>query len=124
MAEAKDIFDNVVLKYTTEQAEDDGYLFDVSKLNEKWKKGLFNYVTSNLLSKGYLEENKINTANLVDLLNQALQIVKKKSNDFKEFDYFFAGNIELPCGKKQQIFIEDVFLLFHNILLFKLSFYF
>jgi len=107
MDEAKDIFDNVVLKYTSEQAEDDGYLFDVSKLNEKWEKGLFNYVTTNLLSKGYLEENKINTANLIDLLNQALQIVKKKSNDFKDFDYFFAGEIELPLGKKQQIFIEQ-----------------
>jgi len=108
MDEAKDIFDNVVLKYTSEQAEDDGYLFDVSKLNEKWEKGLFNYVTTNLLSKGYLEENKeIRMVNLVELLNQALQIVKRKSNNFKDFDYFFAGNIELPSGKKQQIFIEQ-----------------
>lgn len=105
---SENIFGNVVFKYTSEQAEEDGYLFDISKLNEKWKKGLFNYVTTNLLNKGYLEEKgEIRLVNLVDLLNQALQIVKKKSNNFKDFDYFFAGEIELPSGEKQQIFIEQ-----------------
>lgn len=104
----ENIFNNIVFKYTSEDAEEDAILFDVSKLDEKWKKGLFNYVTTNLLSKGYLEENgEIRLVNLVDLLNQALQIVKKKSDDFKKFDYFFDGEIELPSGEKQKIFISQ-----------------
>ena len=83
-------------------------MVDITKLNEKWKKGLFNYVTTNLLNKGYFDDNgNINLPNLVDLFNQVLMIVKIKSNNFHNFDTFFAGQIELPSGGKQEIFIEQ-----------------
>ena len=43
--------------------------------------------------------------NLLDLLNQALQIVRKETNNFTAFDTFFSGSIELPSGDQQKIFI-------------------
>ena len=109
MDEIKEYFGEPISTYTSKQAEEDGILFDATKLNPAWKKGLFNYVTTNLLSKGYLEEKggKIRMPNIVDLLNQANQIVKNKSKNFTEPDTFFSGDIELPSGTKQQIFIQQ-----------------
>ena len=98
---------NVIFSYTSEQAEEDGILFNITKLNPAWEKGLFNFVTVNLLNQGYFEGDQIRMVNLVDLLNQANEIVKKASKNFTKFDSFFAGNIELPSGRKQQIFIEQ-----------------
>jgi hypothetical protein len=34
-----------------------------------------------------------------------LQIVKRKSEDFTKEDWFFDGEIELPSGSRQQVFI-------------------
>ena len=96
----------VIFRYTSEQAVEDGILVDITKINPDWKKGLFNYITTNLLSRGYMKEDEINIPNLLDLLNQALQIVKSKSKNFKEHDTFFCGKIEFPNGKKDKIFIE------------------
>jgi len=104
----------VISTYTSEQAEDDGILYDITKVNPEWKKGLFNYITMNLLRCGYYqmeptgrrgESCSINIPNILDLLNQANQIVRKASKDFTEFDIFFSGDIELPSGKQQKIFI-------------------
>lgn len=94
-----------IFEYTSKQAEEDGILFDITQVNKEWKKGLFNYVTSNLLSRGYLKDDKIDISNILDLLNQALHIVKTKSKNFKEFDHFFAGKIEFPNGSVEEIFI-------------------
>ena len=94
-----------VFVYTSDQAVEDGILFDVTALNPEWKKGLFNYVTVNLLNSGYLKDDKINIPNLLDLLNQSQQIVKKATNNFTVVDTFFSGSIELPSGAQQKIFI-------------------
>jgi hypothetical protein len=100
--------DNVIYSYTSEQAEEDGILFNITKLNPSWERGIFNFVTVNLLNQGYFEEDgKIRMVNLVDLLNQANEIVKKATKNFTKFDSFFSGNIELPSGKQQKIFIEQ-----------------
>jgi len=99
--------DDYIYQYTSKDAEEDGTLFDVTKLNHKWKNGLFNYVTKNLLSKGYIKTDKIMVHDIIDLLNQAMQIIKKKSKNLKEFDYFFNGEIELPNGEMQEIFIQQ-----------------
>lgn len=100
--------EEVIYKYTSEEAEADGFLFDITRINSEWNKGLFNYVTVNLLHKGYLnDEGNINIPNLLDLLNNSLEIVKKKSNNFKDFDWFFNGKIESPNGEKLSIFIEQ-----------------
>ena len=95
-----------VFVYTSEQAVEDGILFDVTVLNPKWKEGMFNYVTVNLLHSGYLNKNDtINIPNLMDLLIQAQEIVKKATNNYTAFDTFFSGSIELPNGNQQKIFI-------------------
>ncbi len=99
--------ENIVSKYTSSQAEADGILYDVTRINQAWKKGLFNYVTTNLLRHGgYMDDkDQINIPNILDLLNQCNQIVRRKSDNFQNFDTFYAGQIELPNGKKQKVFI-------------------
>lgn len=97
---------DLVFKYTSQQAEDDGILFDVTNVNPDWKKGLFNYVTTNLLNQGYFKsDSNIYIPNLLDLLNQSQQIVRQESQNFTKEDTFYSGKIELPKGTKQQIFI-------------------
>ena len=100
---------DVIFKYTSQQAEEDGILLDVTRINPEWNKGIFNYVTTNLLSRGYFNKGEtaetINIANLLDLLNQSLQIVRKESKNFTQPDTFYSGMIELPSGDKQKIFI-------------------
>ena len=99
-------YGNPVFVYTSDQAVEDGILFDVTAINPKWKEGMFNYVTINLLNNGYLNKNDIiNIPNLVDLLVQAQEIVKKATNNYTAFDTFFSGSIELPSGAQQEIFI-------------------
>lgn len=107
MIQDNDLFGETIMTYTEEQAVEDGILVPVAEFKQGWEKGLFNYITSNLLCKcKYMAYNEsFSIANLMDLLNQANQIVKKNSNGFKEFDHFFSGKIELPSGLQQKIFI-------------------
>ena len=100
----------VISAYTSKQAVEDGILFNIVTLNPAWEKRIFNYITTNLLTQGYFEEDKpgkIRIPNLLDLLNQANQIVRKATNNFQDFDTFFSGSIELPSGEQQKIFIEQ-----------------
>ena len=99
--------EDIISRYTSAQAEEDGILFNIIRLNKAWEKGLFNYVTTNLLIKcGYMgKEGQINIPNLLDLLNQCNQLVRRVSDNFQNFDTFFEGQIELPSGKKQTVFI-------------------
>ena len=54
------LYGEPVFVYTSDQAVEDGILFDITAVNPEWKKGLFNYVTVNLLNNGYLnKEDKI-----------------------------------------------------------------
>ena len=92
--------------YTSKDAEEDGILVDITRINPDWKRGLFNYVTTNLLNQGYMTEDKINIPNILDLLNQCLEIVRKESSEFQDYDSFFCGKIEFPDGVKREIFIE------------------
>lgn len=108
MIETSEYFGKPIYTYTSNQAVEDGILFDVTEIDPNWKKGLFNYVTTNLLGKGYMSGNAtapVNIPNLLDLLNQSIQIVKRESRNFTEFDSFFSGDIELPNGDQQKILI-------------------
>lgn len=97
-----------IFTYTCDQAAEDGILVDLTIVNTAWAKGLFNFVTVNLLSRGYLDpEEKINVPNILDLLNQAKEIVRKGTKDFTVQDCFFSGALELPNGQKQEIFIQQ-----------------
>jgi len=104
----------VIFKYSLEQAEEDGVLVNIEKINPNWKAGPFNYITANLLNKGYVAgEGKLdphsgtpyNIKRIVDLLNQGLKILKAKTDNFKKFGAFFEDSIELPNGEKERIFI-------------------
>ena len=99
--------EDVIFEYTQKQAEEDGVLVNLTKINPGWKKGPFNYVTSNLLSKGYVKSGTFNLPNVVDLLNQSLQILKIKTKNFRKFDTFFEGKIEFPNGSVGQVFISQ-----------------
>ncbi len=103
-------FGQPVFEYISQQAVEDGILLDIAVINPTWKEGLFNYVTTNLLTKGYTVDSDkmtLNIPNLLDLLNQSIQIVKKASNNFTVFDSFFSGSIELPNGEQQKILIAQ-----------------
>jgi hypothetical protein len=143
--------EDIIYTYTSKQATEDGFLFDLDQLLNHRKlcptrtqQTLIKYVTSGLLAKGYwndrcqngvLDQEKgtnprcqscptwivfikhgnknnsglpckeptLNVANIFDLLMQAQRIFQKKPAD----DYFASGNIELPDGKKQKIFIAQ-----------------
>ena len=98
--------DDLIFSYTIDQATDDGILFDVRKVNPEWEKGLFSHVTTNLLSLGYLNADRtLSMPNLLDLLNQSVEIVRRESNGFTRADRFFSGSIELPDGSKQEVFV-------------------
>ena len=101
----EEFYGQPVFQYTSDQAVVDGILFDLTQLNPAWKKGLFNYVTVNLLNRGYMYQDKISIPNLLDLLNQANQIVRRETKGFMVLDSFFDGSVELPDGDKQKIFI-------------------
>jgi hypothetical protein len=95
---------DVISKYNSEQATKDGFLLDLSVLPLKPKNGIFSHITTTLLSKGYFEENSsIRTINLIDLLNQAVQIIRRAGKQ----DWFYSGIIELPSGAQQKIFIAQ-----------------
>jgi hypothetical protein len=68
---------------------------------------MFSHITMTLMQKGYMvEENRklqIKIPNLLDLLNQAVQIVKRA--DAK--DWFYSGRVELPSGEKTKVFIAQ-----------------
>jgi hypothetical protein len=57
--EQSDLFDeeNLIYKYSSDQAVEDGFLLDVRILNSKWKDGfgMISHVTTSLLSHGYWE---------------------------------------------------------------------
>ena len=102
--------DEAIVVYTIEQATKDGILYDIRSIDTcpQWKKGLFSHVTTNLLGKGYLREEtgEVSLTNLADLLNQSLEIVRRKSNNFTKEDWLFEGKIELPSGEKQKVYIQ------------------
>ena len=99
----------VITQYLSPQAEEDGVLVNIEKINPEWEKGPINYITTNLLVQGgYLDASrKLNLNCVLDLLNQSLSILKTKSKDFTEMDSFFSGSVEMANGSKEEIFIEE-----------------
>ena len=104
----KDIFskEDLVSTYLSSEAVEDGFLFDLDLVVKQSPLGKFvlQYITTNLLAKGYWNEDQtINIPNLRDLIEQSLRVFRKKPAD----DYFVSGIIELPSGSKQKIFIAQ-----------------
>ncbi len=100
-------FGEVIYSYTDEQAIEDGILIDLSVINPDWKRGIINMMTNNLAVKlEILKEDKatggikFNVPNLLDVLNQSVQIIKKNPPDT-----FYSGSIEVFDGTKKKVFI-------------------
>jgi hypothetical protein len=106
-----------IYSYGSNEAVEDGILVDLGVLG--FTRGLFTYVTSNLLGTlGYCEDDEnmhpmaepndaIKLVCLKDLLIQAHEIVRSKSKNFTKFDYFFEGDVEIPSGERKKIFIAQ-----------------
>lgn len=111
-SEIENIFGKPISTYTSNEASEDGMLFDIRELDSNWKAGIFTYVTTNLMQEhDYVQRIKdseeINIPNMLDLLNQANEIVRKASDNFKDAkEPFYSGNIEIPSGDRQEILIE------------------
>ena len=99
--------DDIVFRYTSEQAEEDGILFNVTRIKAVNKNGLYNYVTTNLLQEcGYMgKDDQINIPNILDLLIQCDCIIRKEAINLQLLEDFYTGKIELPNGQKQEIYI-------------------
>jgi hypothetical protein len=98
--------EDIVSTYLSSEAVEDGFLFDLDLVVKQSPLGKFvlQYITTNLLGKGYWNKDQtINIPNLRDLLEQSLRVFHKKPSD----DYFVCGVIELPSGCKQKIFIAQ-----------------
>jgi len=98
--------EDLVSTYLSSEAVEDGFLFDLDLVVKQSPLGKFvlQYITTNLLAKGYWNTDRtINIPNLRDLLEQSLRVFRKKPSD----DYFVSGVIELPSGSKQKIFIAQ-----------------
>ena len=103
----KELFGDVIYSYTMEQAEGDGILVDIGQVMSEWAKGPFSHVTRNLLNQGYLnDEDGVNLPNVLDLMNQSLEMLKRKTKNYTEMDSFISGEVELPSGERQKIFIQ------------------
>ncbi|MEE9593746.1 MAG: hypothetical protein V3W28_09220 [Thermoplasmata archaeon] len=89
--------------YTTAQATEDGVLLSVAEMNKDWAQGPFSHITANLMAKGYYEVLGVpRLVNVMDLLNQALGIARGKPAD-----RFYSGQVELPDGLRQKVFIAQ-----------------
>ena len=129
----------MIFTYTSEQAAEDGILFDLDQLLPgKIQKNFFlKYITTGLLSKGYLNDRckhgvkdgeqgknpryvtcdtfQSCTGNLTCLkpslnIPNITDFISQAAQIFQKKpadDYFVSGSIELPSGQKQKIFIAQ-----------------
>jgi len=104
-AERDEFWGEPISVYTSDQATEDGILFDLDLIKKYWAREApspLKYVTTNLLSKGYWnKDGTLNIPNIIDLVTQSLKILAKKPQN----DWFVSGVIELPSGSKQKIYI-------------------
>jgi len=50
-SEIENIFGKPISTYTSNEASEDGMLFDIRELDSNWKAGIFTYVTTNLMQE-------------------------------------------------------------------------
>ena len=96
----------IISTYTSIEALEDGCLFDITIIKKEQEKGLFNYITNNLLDNyGILITNeKMNIPGLMDLLNQSNQAIKRISKNYTKFDHFFNFEVENVNGEKIKVY--------------------
>jgi hypothetical protein len=103
--------EDAISTYTSDQATEDGLLFDLDLVlphrissPSRVAETPLKFITSGLLAKGYANpDGSFNVANMMDLVEQGNVIMSK----MPQGDRFASGRIELPSGDKQQIFIAQ-----------------
>lgn len=100
--------EDVISRYTSEDAVEDGILYDLDGLLPSWlTRGLIKYITIGVASLGYLEFDEqddytTNIPNLMHLLMQVEQIYQRG----KRGDWHYSGKVETPDGERTEIYIE------------------
>ena len=95
--------------YTDDEGIEDGILVKLEHKGRAFGRWI-NIATSNLISKGYEDEGKLNIPNGIDLVRQGEAIIRranKELDDPAEFDWFYSGSIELPSGEKEKVYIAE-----------------
>jgi len=96
--------------YTDDDGIEDGILVKLEHKGKAFGRWI-NIATSNLIGKGYEQEDgSLNIPNVIDLVRQGEYLIRqanKESGDASEFDWFYAGSIELPSGEKEKVFIAE-----------------
>ncbi len=103
----------VISVYTSEQASEDGILFDFSK-NEVLSNKFFNFATTNLLYEmgilKYSAKHKtdvVNISMMLDLIEQAKRIVLRNLEEtLNGEEHFYCGDVRKLNGERIKIFIE------------------
>ena len=104
--------DDVISVYTSDQAAEDGILFDLGKSN-LLKNDMFNFVTTNLLLEldiqkydGKRRTDVINISMMLDLIEQSKRIVLRGIEANLQEDSFYCGDVRKHNGERIKIFIE------------------
>jgi len=95
--------------YTDDDGIEDGILVKLEHNGRAFGRWI-NIATSNLIARGYEKNGNLNIPNGIDLVRQGEHIIRqanKESGDASEFDWFYAGSIELPSGEKEKVFIAE-----------------
>lgn len=95
---------DIISSYTDAQAVEDGVLFAVQELSKlspraNYDKGPFQYVTTNLCSKGYLKDGVPQVANFLDLFVAVERVLRERGPDD-----FYTANVEFPDGTTGEVY--------------------
>lgn len=104
-----DLFDEaeVISSYSSRQAVEDGILFDVNELGKVhaspvWQEGPFQYVTTNLCSKGYLKDGETpSIPNFLDLFRTMHEHMRRNGPD-----HHYSKVIEFPDGTTGTVYAK------------------
>lgn len=95
--------DDIISMYTDEDAIEDGVLVKLERDGKRLSRYIRLATTNLLVSCGYMEEDQLNIPNILDLLKQGHRIMGKGTAG----DWHYSGEVELPSGEKQTVFIEE-----------------
>jgi hypothetical protein len=94
--------EDIVSRYTDEDGIRDGILMKLERDGKPMSRYIKLATTNLLVSCEYMEGDELNIPNVLDLIIQSHSIMINGRTD----DWFYSGDIELPSGEKQKVFIE------------------
>ena len=95
--------DDIISQYTDEDAIEDGILVKLERSGKPLSRYIKLATTNLLVSCEYLVDDQLNIPNIRDLITQCHSIMIKGT----ESRGFYSGDIELPSGEQQKVFIEQ-----------------